>query len=433
MNSREIFDFIEIIAATSSRNSKVELLRELCDEPEFRNVLKLTYNPHYIYNLKDVPEVTPGTRNFTEYTYLILDQLRSREISGNKALEIVTGELFELNRESQELFKRIIRKDLRGGISVKSINTAVEGLIEEFPYMRASLLKDVNLFRYDWSRGCYVQEKADGMFLNTTRLQDGSFKLTTRKGTLVPLEEFGDLKGRLEIDLDPGFQYHGEALVYRNGELLERKEGNGLINGTIKGSPFPADCELKLTFWDYVPYRFIRAKRDYCVPYYERFGFIKARIKENNVIDTWVVNSIESAEAIFERLHREGKEGVIVKDPRMKWTDGTSKEMFKLKAEKTADLRVFGLNEGTGKYVGKLGSLVAGTDEGSLLVNVSGFTDEQREEFWKNPDLVNGKIVEVKYNAIIRKKASDVYSLYLPVFIEVRYDKDIADTIERLV
>ena len=43
------------------------------------------------------------------------------------------------------------------------------------------------------------------------------------------------------------------------------------------------------------------------------------------------------------------------------------------------------------------------------------------------------KIVEVKYNEVISKKTSDVKSLFLPVFVDVRFDKDIANTLKELV
>jgi hypothetical protein len=54
----------------------------------------------------------------------------------------------------------------------------------------------------------------------------------------------------------------------------------------------------------------------------------------------------------------------------------------------------------------------------------SGFNDEHRKNY-KHQDLV-GKIVAVKYNARIKNKAGDE-SLFLPVFVELRQDKDIAD------
>jgi len=75
--------------------------------------------------------------------------------------------------------------------------------------------------------------------------------------------------------------------------------------------------------------------------------------------------------------------------------------------------------------VGRLGALVCESSDGVIRVNVgSGYSDEQRDEYTKK---VIGKIVTVKYNARIKDK-SGVESLFLPVFIELREDKDKAES-----
>ena len=43
-----------------------------------------------------------------------------------------------------------------------------------------------------------------------------------------------------------------------------------------------------------------------------------------------------------------------------------------------------------------------------------------------------GKIVEVKYNDIIKSKGKDEMSLFLPRFIKLRDDKDQANSIEEI-
>jgi hypothetical protein len=50
--------------------------------------------------------------------------------------------------------------------------------------------------------------------------------------------------------------------------------------------------------------------------------------------------------------------------------------------------------------------------------------DEHRKNLWKE-NLID-KIVAVKYNARIKNKAGEE-SLFLPIFVEIRDDKDVAD------
>ena len=73
-----------------------------------------------------------------------------------------------------------------------------------------------------------------------------------------------------------------------------------------------------------------------------------------------------------------------------------------------------------------LGAIVCESSDGIVKVNVgSGFNDAHRKSL-KKKDLV-GKVVAIKYNARIKNKLGDE-SLFLPIFIEVREDKDVADS-----
>jgi hypothetical protein len=54
----------------------------------------------------------------------------------------------------------------------------------------------------------------------------------------------------------------------------------------------------------------------------------------------------------------------------------------------------------------------------------SGFNDEHRQTLG---DEIVGKIVAVKYNARITNKEGE-QSLFLPIFVEIRNDKDVADS-----
>ena len=103
-----------------------------------------------------------------------------------------------------------------------------------------------------------------------------------------------------------------------------------------------------------------------------------------------------------------GLEGLVLKV-------GANLKAYRVKPIKTADLRVFGWNEGTGRNKGKLGSLTVGTTHPICDVG-SGFNDEQR---LLKPEDVIGRIVEVEYDLISAKGG-----LRFPVFKRFRDDKD---------
>ena len=63
---------------------------------------------------------------------------------------------------------------------------------------------------------------------------------------------------------------------------------------------------------------------------------------------------------------------------------------------------------------------------------MTGFTDAQRMELWEQRHSLRGKIVTVKANDLLSKEGSDKMSLFLPVHLEIRNDKDEADSLERI-
>ena len=71
-----------------------------------------------------------------------------------------------------------------------------------------------------------------------------------------------------------------------------------------------------------------------------------------------------------------------------------------------------------------MGAIICeGVDDGkTIAVNVgSGFTDEQRTEFWSDKELLVGQVVEVRADAATRSQDSEaVWSLRFPRFLRFR-------------
>jgi DNA ligase-1 len=83
------------------------------------------------------------------------------------------------------------------------------------------------------------------------------------------------------------------------------------------------------------------------------------------------------------------------------------------------------MEEGTGKNAGRLGALICeGIDDGKhIRVNVgSGFSDDERDDYWKNHKVVIGKTAVVLADAITKNQDGS-YSLRFPRFKTWRDDK----------
>jgi len=134
---------------------------------------------------------------------------------------------------------------------------------------------------------------------------------------------------------------------------------------------------------------------------------------------------------VFLKYLNDGQEGIILKDPFGIWENKRAKHQVKYKGEFECDLICVGWEEGTGKNVGRLGALQLESSCGMLKVGVgSGFNDNDRETIGRD---VIGKIITVKYNAVVDDKRKDTKSLFLPIFLEIREDKTTADALSKLL
>jgi DNA ligase-1 len=96
-----------------------------------------------------------------------------------------------------------------------------------------------------------------------------------------------------------------------------------------------------------------------------------------------------------------------------------SKNLIKVKKFYTYDLEVVDIEEGDGRNKGTLGALVVKYKNNTVNVG-SGFTDEERKNFWENREDIIGRVIEVKYKEITTDKKTGLESLQFPVFCGLR-------------
>lgn len=112
----------------------------------------------------------------------------------------------------------------------------------------------------------------------------------------------------------------------------------------------------------------------------------------------------------------------MIKDVTAPYVTKRDEAWLKLKPALTVDLVVVGLEEGTGRNEGRLGALVCeGEDDGRLIrVNVgSGFSDTDRDEFWRDSETVVDMVAEVQADSITQNQ-DGTYSLRFPRFVRFR-------------
>lgn len=129
----------------------------------------------------------------------------------------------------------------------------------------------------------------------------------------------------------------------------------------------------------------------------------------------------EYAEKVWARKStNRSDEGAIGKRIGSVYAEGKrNKDIIKVKCEVSLDLKVVLIEEGEGKYAGTLGKLIVESADGTRNA-VSGMSDAERDEWWDNPQLILGKVVEVQAMQILENG-----SLREGRFKAVRHDKNI--------
>ena len=427
-----INEFLNSLAENASRNFKIDQLNTQSDNETLREVIRLALDPFTQFYQRKIPEYTTDSKRSRslDHAMLALYDLKERVVTGNAAIEYLRMLLSTVSADDAKVLERIISKDLKCGVDVSTANKVWSHLIPEYPCMLCSPFEQKLVDKIKFP--AYAQMKMDGMRFNAI-VRDGKVEFRSRNGKQILLlgnleEEFAALAGNIDCVFD------GELLVMLEGDhqFADRQTGNGILNKANKGTISAKEAALvHATVWDLIPY--VQFIDGYCqTPYSKRYSTLQAIISKQkadgkkiwNVTST-IVETLEEAQEIFQGYLAEGFEGIILKDGAGVWEDKRSKTQIKFKGELECDLKIVAVEEGKGKAVGMLGAIICESADGIVKVNVgSGFNDAQRKQYWK--ENIVDKIVAVKYNSRIKNKTGEE-SLFLPVFIELRDDKDVAD------
>lgn len=422
-----LFNIITSLQNASGGNAKKAILEANKENMILCYYLQTTYDPQLNFYIteKTYPNIAEPTSLANEgYPELDIEDIDSfigeiaeRHLTGNEAKDWIIEESKMYTKEDQQIIKWMLLKDIKAGVSVSTINKVWPNLIFEQHYQRCSLPSAVKLSEWDWGNGVYSQLKLDGMYAAITNK-----KVITRNGSVFPFDLLpAGFKQNMKTIPD-GVELNGELLVKRDGVTLSRKEGNGMLNSLLQGTSLQDDYELHYVAWD-IEY--------YSLPYVDRFIEVLALCDGEyfSHVEYKMVYSLEQAAQHFKEMLSQGQEGTVLKNPNGMWKDGTSKDCVKYKVEAELDMKVVGVVEGTGKYKGMLGALQLESECGLVKTDCgTGFSDKQRKVMLDNPP----KIVTIKANDLVDSKSKEGYSLFLPVFLEERVDKSVADNIDRI-
>lgn len=456
---KSIVDKLTQVKCETSKLAKVELLRGFLEDENFRIVVEMALDETMHYNISKLP-VVPKTdmRSFdTEFDSLIdyLSFLSDKQGATVAMKKHLAG--FAFDSDWEHVIRCIITKDLDCGAGAKLVNQAVPDTINIFPYMRCSTSSKWNSLVYP----CFFQTKEDGLFANVFHNKNKTSFLS-RNGN-----EFIFPEDSLLRDINKYYPEESETMVYMgefrikiDGKYLPRKTSNGIVNKALKKNQTMGVNESKnvhFICWDVIPAKAFW-ECSYHMPYIERFkklSFLQCCGEtRNHLSKTMVINSFAEGQELALKLIADGEEGGVVKNYEATWKNTTSTEQIKLKAgdlgvddERQCELKVVDWYSGkpNSKYEKCLGGLICASSDDTLETRIGGgFSNEDRGFLgWDNitPKVINdfqtwvcdkyvGRVITVRFNDVIKAKTEKKYSLFSARFVEVRQDKNQADTLQ---
>ncbi len=387
---KEVIAIVNQVRDTSSTKEKLSILTNEKDNELLKQIIRRTYDPDLKYGITE-NIISKYIRNNKSlfYVFDLLDILAENNI--NDELRTLTGDMLgSLPEDERGLIMRVLTKDLRCGISLKTIRKIWSDLIPKWEVQQAYSFDDYKLNDNEWIALSEKMNGCRGSFLN------GQIKSRQNKVFTGLQHIISDL---YTLGLDDYFV---------DGELI-RDNYDGIADNTnfrkstsILTAEGVDKSEIKFVIYDIVP------KVDFLNG--ESKSKYPQRIKNLDTISKFInekgLTNVEVLPILYQGTdHNKIQEW-------LKWADNNDKEgimlyrdstykckrhsgILKVKSFKHCDVECIGVAKGKGKLANTLGSIIV--DYKGYPCGVTGFTDEERTLYYNNPELIIGRIVQVKY------------------------------------
>lgn len=425
----ELFDLISIfeeIKSVSSKNDKESILRQHKKNTLFVEMLDFLYNPFVMTGLgvKKLVKFSHFRLKDEEHPLQDIKEAMDYLKRNNTGTDLNAMLISDFINQHDSLFmhdflQEFFSKSYKCGITSSTINKVYgKNFIPKFEVMLANKFEE-------------KQDKLTGNFAVTTKLdgircvatnQNGNISFFTRTGqAILGLEELTEEISKLDYD---NIMLDGE-LIIKNIDNLSSDDLFRATQKIVRKDGVKKDVEFHIfdttsleEFFDG------KSKKTYV----ERMYFLHndLDLEGSNLLKLvdmlYFGDDKSKIDGLLTRVIAEGKEGLMVNKANGLYVTKRTDNLLKVKKMHTIDLRVTGVQEGTGKNKGKLGALIVDYKGNDVGVG-SGFTDADRKIIWDDQDAIIDMIVEVQYFEESNNEDGGI-SLRFPVFKGIRYDKD---------
>ena len=388
---------VEELQADSSSNAKVETLKRHLKDEFVRKIFFYTYHPLYQFHVtsgacKKKKTISAGGHSDI---FGLLDDLRTRKVTGNEAIGCVNS-FVSNNPGYEDLIHCILDKDLKTRAAEKVINKAWPGLIPEFEVALSEKFEEkiVDFSKADW----YASRKLDGIRCLIVVDEEGKVTCFSRQGKIF------ETLGRVEQEVGKlglkNVVFDCEVCLLNNDE----DDFQGIMKLYRKKDftiPNPV-CKLfdLLTMEEFTSKKSVRKLS-------ERLAELPKVVPQDNPIlhilpQLLIKNRIQYDELMREAVEK-GWEGLILRKDST-YQGKRSKDLLKCKNFFDAEYEVVSAEMGPFRYVlngqeheEEMLSCVTIKHKGYEVRVGSGWSLEERKDYFKNPAGIVGKKITVQY------------------------------------
>jgi DNA ligase-1 len=417
------WNIIQELESDNSRLKKEAIIRRESDAEniDFFNGVGAALDGFRTFGIQKVPTAKKDGKGLNPALFWdMVKRMEDRTLTGNSMRDIVQEMCDDSKMEEwNDWYRRILIKDLRCGVTHKTVN---KNSTIKVPVFECMLADDSKKHEKKMTGDVYVEPKLDGVRVITIcDVDKDEVRMYSRNGK--ELNNFPKIQEQFDSMLDQ----MSESMVF-DGEVMSDDFQTLMREIHRKGGAKTDDAVLNvfdcIPLWAFMEggYSASLQTRKEMMDEYE-FGpniskveFVRMNLDEDDG---------QKQFADYNKLCIDkGFEGIMVKPMSGPYECKRSSLWLKVKPFIEVSLTVKDVEEGTGRNAGKLGALIVeGVDDGKLIkTNVgSGLTDTDRETFWKAKDKLIGQIVEVRADAITQNQDSkDEWSLRFPRFLRFR-------------
>ena len=438
--------WINKLTESDSRLHKEDVIRQALEASvlgstnaiNFLTLVKVCYNPYVTFGVRQIPstdDITDAENPWEEFNDLLCN-LGQRGLTGNAARDAIEDISLRFDSEEWNTFcAPVLRRDLRAGISEKTINKICKKTEYEIPVFACQLA--ANSEGRPEMRGIKrLEPKLDGvrvlMMVMISDTGNAVFSYS-RNGKLF--ENFSHIEQQISDyltklvrhnrSLMKGFVLDGEVIGNSFQELMRqarRKENVQATDSVFNIFDIIPIDDFRRGYWNAQLEKRIEML-EYMRPVIDVLPNVE--LLPHIMVDLDTAEGKDQLMRYAKDQVNAGFEGIMIKDVGAPYECKRNTFWMKWKPVCDYDLTVVGIESGTGKNKGRMGALVCeGEDDGKhIIVNVgSGYTDEERQSYWDNKDTVIGRTAVVMADAITQNQDGS-YSLRFPRFKTFRDDK----------